>query len=340
MHDLSSGKILVTGGAGFIGSALIWALNERGIDNILVTDSLGHDDQFKNLVPLRFQDYMEADKLLDCVELRDPCLSDVTTVFHLGACSSTTEKDAVYLMENNYEYTKTLAHWALDIGARFVYASSAATYGDGEQGMDDKLEDLHSLRPLNMYGYSKHLFDLYAKREGILDSIVGLKYFNVFGPNENHKADMRSVVHKAFDQIQETGQVKLFKSYRPEFQDGEQKRDFLYVKDAIAMTLFLAENNDANGLFNLGSGDSNTWLSLVGAIFKALDKEPVIEFIEMPDYLRQKYQYFTQADISKLREAGFDQPLTSLEAAVADTIQNYLLPQKYLGDEVKNKVEA
>lgn len=332
MHSLSSGKILVTGGAGFIGSALIWALNERGIDNILVADYLADGDQFKNLVPLRFEDYIEADKLLECIALEDPCLSDITTIFHLGACSSTTEQDAAYLIENNYEYTKTLAHWALKHGARFAYASSAATYGDGEQGMDDKLEDLHALRPLNMYGYSKHLFDLYAKRNGILGTIVGLKYFNIFGPNENHKADMRSVVYKALEQIQTTGHVKLFKSYRPEFKDGEQKRDFLYVKDAVAMTLFLAENKSANGLFNLGSGEANTWLSLINAIFGALEKEPSIEFIDMPDYLRQKYQYFTQADISKLRAAGFEQSLTPLKEAVTDTIQNYLLPQKHLGD--------
>jgi ADP-L-glycero-D-manno-heptose 6-epimerase len=332
MSSLQHGRVLVTGGAGFIDSALIWALNQRGVDNILVTDLLGQDEKFKNLVPLRFADYLEADALLAALSTDDPRLSDVRWVFHLGACSSTTERDARYLINNNFEYTKKLAAWTLGRRARFVYASSAATYGDGAQGMDDKDEHLARLRPLNMYGFSKHLFDLYAQREGWLSKIVGLKYFNVFGPNEDHKGDMRSVVHKAFQQIQASGRVQLFKSYHPDYRDGGQKRDFLYVKDAVTMTLHLAETPAAAGLFNVGSGRAHTWLDLVNPIFAVLGRPPAIDFIAMPEFLREKYQYFTQADISKLIAAGFSLHTTPLADAVRDYVANYLLPGRKLGE--------
>lgn len=334
-HDLSRGRILVTGGAGFIGSALIWGLNRRGLDRILVTDFLGHDEKWKNLTPLRFDDYLEADDLARRVEEERTTLEDITTVFHLGACSSTTEKDASYLIGNNFNYTKFLADWALRRGARFVYASSAATYGDGTRGMDDRDESkLAPLRPLNMYGYSKHLFDLHALRRGMLHRITGIKYFNVFGPNESHKGDMRSLVHKAYGQIVQTGRVQLFKSYRPDYRDGEQKRDFLYVKDAVAMTLALAENPAATGLFNVGSGVASTWLQLTDAIFKALGKPAKVEFIEMPEELRGKYQYFTQADVAKLRDAAPTLPAASpLAESVADYVTGYLATGEYLGDE-------
>ncbi len=261
MTDLSSGRILVTGGAGLIGSALIWELNRRGLKNILVADFLGSDDKWKNLVPLQFADYIEADDLLMRLDLSGHLFEDIEVIFHLGAASSTTERDAAYLVHNNFEYSKAIARFALDGDKRFVYASSAATYGGVEASLPESTP-LQTLRPLNMYGYSKHLFDCYAERAGMLPQITGLKYFNIFGPNENHKGDMRSVVHKAFYQILETGQVSLFKSYRPEFQDGEQRRDFLYVKDAVAATVFLAENVDGGGLFNVGSGQASTWLSL------------------------------------------------------------------------------
>ena len=333
-HDLSKGRILVTGGAGFIGSALIWALNRRGLDQILVADFLGDDEKWKNLTPLRFGDYLEADELIDRVEDDCPTLASIKTVFHLGACSSTTEKNAAYLIDNNYNYTKLLADWALRRGARFVYASSAATYGDGRRGMDDRDEStLGALRPLNMYGYSKHLFDLHAARHGWSEKIVGLKYFNVFGPNEGHKDDMRSLVHKSYAQAIETGTIRLFKSYKPEHRDGEQKRDFLYVKDAVAMTLHLAAQKSAGGLFNIGSGEAHTWIELATAVFRALKREPKIEFIEMPETLRGKYQYFTQADIGKLRAAGYDRAVTPLADAVADYIRNYVVPDRALGDE-------
>jgi len=251
-------------------------------------------------------------------------------VLHMGACSATTEKDASYLIRNNYEFTKDLAAWALARKARFVYASSAATYGDGSAGMEDGDASIESLRPLNMYGYSKQLFDLHAKRGGFLNKIVGLKYFNVFGPNEDHKADMRSLVHKSFSQVKNEGVIRLFKSYRSDYRDGEQKRDFLYVKDAAAMTLHLAANKKAGGLFNIGSGAARTWIDLAKAVFAALGRKPKIEFIEMPESIRDKYQYFTQADISRLRAAGYRERITPLEKAVADYVKNYLEPDKRL----------
>ncbi len=327
-------RILITGGAGFIGSALVWELNRRGCENIVVCDRLSTDEKWKNLVPLKFADYIDGNDLLQAVQHSPAKLGRFDHVLHLGACSATTERDADYLMRNNYEFTKQLCQWSLANQTRFVYASSAATYGDGAHGMDDQMPDIHALRPLNMYGYSKHLFDLHAKREGWLPKIVGLKYFNVYGPNEDHKADMRSLVHKACGQILATGKVQLFKSHRPDYKDGEQMRDFLYVKDAIRMTLHLAETPSAGGLFNLGSGKPHTWVELATAIFTALGKEPTIEFIDMPEHLQSKYQYYTCADIAKLRASGFTQEITALTEAVRDYVQGYLVPDKRLGDEM------
>ena len=338
IYSLSSmkhfhGKILVTGGAGFVGSALVWALNKRGLENILITDHLGETEKFKNLIPLRFDDYMEADTFLKQLHESPKLFKDIETIFHLGACSSTTEKNARYLIQNNYGYTQTLAKWAVENDMRFVYASSAATYGD-------KLENPHapyplsSLRPLNMYGYSKHLFDLWAERQGLLKSIVGLKYFNVFGPNEYHKGEMQSVVRKAFYQIKETGAVTLFKSDHPKYKDGEQKRDFLYVKDAVEMTLHLAENKKENGLYNIGSGKAHTWLALVTPIFEAMEVPVQINFSEIPKEIRSKYQYFTQAVISRLQESQYPLPITPLREAVTDYVKNYLIPGKHLGEDL------
>lgn len=326
-------RILVTGGAGFIGSALVWELNRRGFENIVICDRLSSDEKWRNLVPLKFADYIDGRDLESRVRESPAALGGFDLILHLGACSATTEKDSDYLMRNNVEFSKTLCQWGLTMGARFVYASSAATYGDGAHGMNDKLEDLHALRPLNMYGYSKHLFDIYAKQAGWLERIVGLKYFNVYGPNEDHKGDMRSVVHKACGQILKEGKVQLFKSHRPDFRDGQQMRDFLYVKDAVNMTLHLAGQTKANGLFNLGSGEAHSWVELVQAIFAALDQPANIEFIDMPETLRAKYQYYTCADVTKLRESGYDKPMTPLAEAVRDYVQGYLMQDKRLGDE-------
>jgi len=328
---LDRGTVLVTGAAGLIGSAVVWALNQRGHERIIAVDRLDRSEKWRNLVPLRFDDYVEADALHD--KIGRGLLNDVRTVVHLGACSSTTETDGRYLVDNNFNYTKALAEWALKHGIRFAYASSAATYGALEGRLSDRL-DIRRLRPLNMYGYSKQLFDLHASTNGYLDRIVGLKYFNVFGPNEDHKGDMRSVVNKAFRQIVETGQVRLFKSYRPEFADGEQRRDFLYVKDAVDMTLHLVDAPGAHGIFNVGSGEPHTWRELVNAVFSALGRPAEIEFIEMPVELRGKYQYATEASLERLHEAGYRKPTTTLPDAVHDYVTRYLVPDRHLGDEL------
>ncbi|MBA3579392.1 MAG: ADP-glyceromanno-heptose 6-epimerase [Gemmatimonadaceae bacterium] len=330
MLDLSKARVMVTGGAGFIGSALVWALNQRGCDSIVVVDILGESDKWRHLRPLRFEDYVEAADLAD--RLSHKRLGKFDLVLHMGACSSTTETDAEYLTHNNYEYTKDLAEYSMKSGARFVYASSAATYGDGSAEMSDsaELEYLHTLRPLNMYGYSKHLFDVHAAHNGWLDKIAGLKFFNVFGPNEDHKGDMRSLVHKAYGQVAETGRIRLFHSHRDDYGHGEQQRDFLYVKDAVDMTLHVAAGGH-NGLFNIGSGVASTWNALASSVFSALSKDPRIEYFDMPAELREKYQYFTQADISRLRKTGYTRDVFPLVDAVGDYVRNYLVPGKHLG---------
>lgn len=330
--------IIVTGGAGFIGSAIVWRLNQLGREDVLIVDDLGTDEKWKNLVPLRFHDYMEKDEFLDLVMSQrlaarfrsenDP----IEAVIHMGACSATTQRDASFLIHNNFEYTRRLALMAVAEGTRFIYASSAATYGDGSTGFGDDEKRIDSLRPLNMYGYSKQLFDQWALRRGLLDRIVGLKYFNVYGPNEYHKDDMRSVVLKAFEQIRDSGKMKLFKSYRDDYKDGEQVRDFVYVKDAVEMTLFFLERKSATGLFNVGSGTANTWNKLAAAVFSAVDKEANIDYIEMPETIREKYQYYTCADISKITKAGYSKPMMDIEEAVGDYVKNYLVRGRRLGE--------
>jgi ADP-L-glycero-D-manno-heptose 6-epimerase len=344
-----NGRILVTGGAGFIGSALVWALNRRGITDIVVADFLNPTARWREAVPLthnapekeknlralKFADFLEADAFRVKIRTDPNAFGQFSAVFHLGANSSTTEKNEALLRDINFGYTRELAAWSLARGARYIYASSAATYGDGTAGMNDRDDDLTRLQPLSLYGQSKQDFDVFAQREGWLSRIVGVKYFNVFGPNEDHKGDMRSLVNKAYQQILATDRVQLFKSHKPEFKDGEQMRDFFYVKDAVEATLHFAEHPTgvkAGGLYNLGSGEANTWLTLTRAIFAALGREPQIDFIEMPEVLRGKYQYYTKADISKLRDTGYAQPMTPLANAVRDYVQHYLVPAKKLGE--------
>ena len=296
---LNESRILVTGGAGFIGSALVWDLNRRGCEQIVITDFLGSSEKWRNLSPLRFEDYLEADSLIQ--NLESGRLGKFDYVLHMGACSSTTERNMTYLVRNNFEFTKELAAWSLAQDARFVYASSAATYGDGSEGMSDTDEEIGRFRPLNAYGYSKQLFDLYALRQGWFSKIA-----------------------------------RLFKSYRSEYSDGAQQRDFLYVKDATDMTIHVAESDNANGLFNIGSGEAHSWNELASAIFTATKHPPRIDYIEMPEALRDKYQYFTQADIGKLRSNGYDKPITRLADAIRDYITQYLAADRRLGDESSN----
>jgi ADP-L-glycero-D-manno-heptose 6-epimerase len=318
--------IVVTGAAGFIGRNTVAALNARGADNLLLVDTLGKEEKWRNLEGLAFEDILNPEEFLKRIDSTSQL--EVDAVIHLGACSSTTEKDADFLLSNNYHYTRSLCSWCQERNARFIYASSAATYGDGTLGYSDDDKVTPTLRPLNMYGYSKHMFDLWALKTGLFDRIVGLKYFNVFGPYEDHKHDMRSVVNKSYDDILKNGEVLLFKSYRDGIADGEQKRDFVYVKDAVNVTLHFLEHRDAGGLFNCGTGQARTWNDLAWAVFSAMNREPNIRFIEMPDYLRLKYQYFTQADTSKLRKAGYITPFTSLEDGVRDYVANFLAVRK------------
>ena len=319
-------QIIVTGAAGFIGRNVVAALNEQGHDDVLLVDVLGTDEKWRNLIGLRFDDLLDRVEFLDLVQRRK--IADVDAVIHLGACSSTTERDASFLLENNYRYTRVLAEWSLEQNIRFIYASSAATYGDGGNGYSDDDQNTVELKPLNMYGYSKQMFDLWALRSRLLDRIVGLKYFNVFGPGEDHKGDMRSVVNKAYVQIRDQGFVSLFKSYRHGIADGEQKRDFIYVKDAVDVTLHFLEHRNVGGLFNCGTGNARTWKELVTAVFAALGLPPRIAFIEMPESLRTKYQYFTEADVTKLRRSGgYNAHFTSLAEAVRDYVQMYLQEQ-------------
>lgn len=317
-------RVIVTGGAGFIGSAFVWQLNRQGIDNILIVDNLNTSAKWKNLIGLHYSDYLHKDEFLR--QLKDGELDFLPdALVHLGACSVTTESDGDYLMANNYHYTKTLAEWATARGVRFLYASSGQTYGDGELGFSDDDALVPHLRPITRYGYSKHLFDLYALRTRLVEEIVGIKFFNVFGPNEYHKDDMRSVVHKAFQQVRAEGVIRLFKSYRPEWADGGQTRDFVYVKDCVEVLWWFLNHPEKNGIFNIGTGQARSWNDLANAVFSALEKEPQIEYIEMPERLQGNYQYHTQATVEKLRNVGCDLPFRSLEEAVADYVLNHLV---------------
>lgn len=322
--------ILVTGGAGFIGSAIVAGLNARGIDDILIVDILGRDEKWKNLRNLRYADYLEAEDFYSRLQAEGEGLG-LEAIFHLGACSSTTESDCSYLAKNNFECSKRLAEFAVERRIRFIYASSAATYGDGSQGFVDDQERIDQLRPLNMYGYSKQMFDQWAKRNHLLDHIVGLKYFNVYGPNEYHKGQMRSFILKAFEQIRDKGRVGLFKSYRSEYTDGGQVRDFLYVRDAVEMTLFFLERRELCGIFNVGTGQARSWNDLAMAVFAAMGRPAAIDYIEMPEVLRDQYQYYTCAEMTRLRAAGYDRPMMVMEDAVREYVQKFLMSGSYLG---------
>ena len=314
--------IIVTGGAGFIGSCIVRMLNDMGIDDIVIVDHIAQTDKWKNLRNKNYIEYITRDEFLD----RLPEFSGkVGHIIHMGACSATTEKDFDFLYKNNFEYTKTLWKFAAEENISFIYASSAATYGGGENGFDDK-DDIHKLRPLNGYGYSKQLFDIWAEKQTKQPKQhVGLKFFNVYGPNEYYKGSMASVIFHSFNSISKTGEMGLFKSYRAEYQDGGQLRDFIYVKDICKVIRFLIENESVSGLFNLGTGKARSFYDLCTSTFRAMGREVKINFIDMPEGLREKYQYYTQAEMDKLREAGYKEEFYSLEEGSKDYVQNFLM---------------
>lgn len=315
--------IIVTGGAGFIGSAFVWKLNQEGIDNIVIVDNLYDSSKWNNLVHLRYKNYFHRDEFIK--RIRENTIDfNVNAIFHLGACSATTETNMDFLMENNFHYTQTLAKWCIQNHSYFQYASSAATYGDGSNGFDDNENELFKLKPINRYGYSKHLFDLHALQHDWLNNIVGLKFFNVFGPNEYHKESMRSVVCKSYETVLKTKEMKLFKSYHPDYEDGGQMRDFIYVKDCIEVMWWLYQNPSVTGIFNVGTGKARTWNDVANSLFKALNLDSNISYFDMPDNLKNQYQYFTQANMEKLKKAGYKNNFTSLEESVSEYVQRYL----------------
>jgi len=313
---------ILTGGAGFIGSCFLKLLNDKGIDDVIVVDNLGNSEKWKNLLGKKFINYVHKNKFFE--KLSTYKADSIKAIFHFGACSNTTERNVDYLIDNNYHFSWELAKFARNNNIRFVYASSAATYGLGENGY--KENNTYALRPLNPYGYSKLLFDQRVLNNNFDEIFLGIRFFNVFGPNEYHKGNMASMVYKAFNQVQTTNKVRLFKSQNPNYGDGESVRDFIYVKDAIEAVwkLFEAEHN---GIYNLGTGKARSWNDLTSAVFKAMNKQVNIEYFDMPQELTEQYQYFTEADMSKFHSVIPNFSFTTLEESIDDYINNHLKHQ-------------
>jgi len=316
--------IVITGALGFIGSCLVRHLNDKGFHNLLLVDDFDYTQKWKHVVSKKFVDIISIDELFPFLEGRE---RDIEAIVHLGACSDTTEADGAFLYDNNYRFSVKLAEYALEHGHRFITASSAATYGAGEHGFSDDENKLDLLQPLNPYALSKHMFDLWAKRQNVLKDIVSLKYFNIFGPNEDHKAHMSSMIYKMVPKIQKEGKIQLFKSNDPKYKDGDQVRDFLYVKDAVSMTALFLEN-DLGGVYNIGSGHATTWNHLAKSIFHALNKHEHIEYIDIPEEISGAYQNFTLADMTKFKTATKYTYKFTLETAVSDYVLNHLVPHK------------
>ncbi len=317
--------ILVTGGAGFIGSVLVKELNNRGRKDIWVVDRLESDEKWRNLQGLEFEEYIHADELFS---LDSDFWDAITQIYHIGACSSTTERNMDFLWENNVRYSQELFHMATLKDIPIAYASSAATYGDGQQGYSDDHNGVKNLRPLNGYGFSKQYVDKWIlERESRPSFWFGLKFFNVFGPNEYHKGDMRSLVHKGFGQIKEHGKVKLFMSHKEGFKDGEQLRDFVYVKDVVRAAIELMEQKvpGSSGIYNMGTGQARSFYDLIKATFAAMGEKENVEFIPMPESIRDQYQYYTQAEMKKFHNVISDFEFTSLEDSITDYVKNYLM---------------
>lgn len=320
--DLKGKKVIVTGGAGFIGSCVVRTLNDMGITDIIIVDNILETEKWKNMRNKAYREYINRE---DFLQRLDEFRGQVSHVIHMGACSATTERNFDFLYKNNLEYTKRMWQFCIENDASFIYASSAATYGAGENGFDDK-DDIKKLMPLNGYGYSKQLFDLWVEKQRVRPKqYVGFKFFNVYGPNEYFKGSMASVIFHSFNKIKETGEMGIFKSYRPDYEDGQQLRDFVYVKDLCKVIQFMMEHEEVSGLFNLGTGTARSFYDLVSATFDAMGVEKNIKFIEMPESLREKYQYFTEAKMDKLREAGYKESFYTLEEGARDYVQNYLM---------------
>ncbi|HSX25298.1 MAG TPA: ADP-glyceromanno-heptose 6-epimerase [Candidatus Andersenbacteria bacterium] len=323
--------IIVTGGAGFIGSATVAALNERGRDDIIIVDDVDHDEKEHNISNLQY------DQIIGITEFREQLLSgefdhqDIEAIIHMGACSSTTETNWEYLMDNNVEYSKDIIRWCQSHNVRCIYASSAATYGNGEHGYNDDEKLFDQLEPLNLYGKSKLLVDIWSRDGGFLQQAVGLRFFNVFGPNEWHKESMMSVIAKKYPDMAAGKGITLFKSYEKKYKDGEQKRDFIYIQDAVRAVLFFLDNKSLAGIYNVGTGIARSWLDVAKAMFASSDIPEKIVFIEMPDDVKNQYQYFTQADMAKLENTGFDiSENYTLKDGIGEYIQDYLAPHRHI----------
>lgn len=315
-------RIVLTGGAGFIGSCIAQSLNMRGIYEIIIVDNIASTEKWMNLRNKKYLSYINKDYFLR--KLINNEIGDIDALIHLGACSSTTEKNFDFLWENNVEYSKALWNYCADNGAQFIYASSAATYGNGNNGFDDNV-DIDFLRPLNGYGYSKQAFDQWTKKQiKKPKQHVGLKFFNVYGPNEYNKGSMASMVYHGYKQIKSSGEIRLFKSCNPNYPDGGQLRDFVYVKDVCSVILFFLDHLEHSGIYNVGTGRAQSFEELAKATFKALGLEPNIKYIDMPDLLKEKYQYYTKAEINKLRSIGYEKEFFDVEHGVTDYVQNYL----------------
>lgn len=313
--------VIVTGGAGFIGSCIVRTLNDVGIEDIVIVDNIASTDKWMNLRNKKYINYVNKKDFL--AEL--PSYESVSAIIHMGACTSTTEKNFEYLWRNNFEFTKSLWNYCAVKQIQFIYASSAATYGDGEQGFDDRM-DIDTLRPLNGYGYSKQLFDQWVKHQATIypRQNVGLKFFNVYGPNEYYKGSMASMIFHGFNQIMADGEIRLFKSCNTNYEDGGQLRDFVYVKDVCSVIKWLLENPNVSGLFNIGTGRAQSFCELAEATFHALGLESNIRYIDMPEHLKNKYQYYTKAEMANLREAGYDKEFMDLEAGARDYVLEHL----------------
>ena len=313
--------IVVTGGAGFIGSCVVRTLNDVGIEDIIIVDNIASTDKWMNIRNKKFLKYVNKVQFLE--EL--PSYDKVEAIIHMGACSSTTERNFDYLWSNNFEYTKTLWNYCAEKQISFIYASSAATYGDGGNGFDD-MADIDELRPLNGYGYSKQLFDQWVKHQATVfpKQHVGLKFFNVYGPNEYFKDSMASMVFHGFNQIKSDGEIRLFKSCNTNYKDGEQLRDFVYVKDVCCVIKWMLDNPNVCGLFNVGTGRAQSFRELAEATFEALGLKPNIVYIDMPKHLKEKYQYYTKAEINKLRNVGYNREFFDVKSGVSDYVENYL----------------